>query len=142
MCEKEFLNSIDCCFPYEQESQWRALIFQGNKISANASFGVLEEIARKPFGNPVSQQEQLVMVDVWEAENKHPLVQPVIEAAKAIITDTLLSTNRVLEMLSQVQAYPNLYTALNIIYFACDDVEGVVDEKRNKIVNFWNEKDF
>src|SRR5688572_10989532 len=63
MNEEEFLNSIDCCFPYENEGQWRALILQGKAISDNASFGVLEEICRKPYGNPVSEKEQLAMVE-------------------------------------------------------------------------------
>lgn len=137
MNEEEFLNSIDCCFPYENESQWKALILQGNAISENASFGVLQEIARKPFGNQVSEKAQLAMVDSWEAENEHPLAKSVIEAAKAIITDNLLSVEKVLELLSQVQAYRNQYSALNIIYFACDDVKGSTDKKRQEIVNSW-----
>jgi hypothetical protein len=138
--EEEFLNSIDCCFPYENESQWRALILQGRDISENASFGVLEEISRKPFGSQVSEKEQLAMVGVWEEENKHPLVQPVIEAAKAIITNDLLSVERVLKLLDQVQSYRNQYCAVNIIYFACDDVEDLADEKWQRIVNSWKEQ--
>ena len=57
MNEEEFLNSIDCRFPYEDKGKWRALILQGKNISDNASFGVLEEIARKPHGNQVSEIE-------------------------------------------------------------------------------------
>jgi hypothetical protein len=139
MNEIEFLNSIDCCFPYDNEDQWRALILQGKEISDNASFGVLEEISRKPLGNPVSENEQLVMLDAWEADNQHPLAKSVIEAAKAIITDTHLSVDRVLELLSQVQPYRNMYSALNIIYFSCDDTQGLVDEKRQQIVNSWED---
>ena len=74
MNEEEFLKSIDCRFPYENENQWRALIHQGKEISENASFGVLEEISRKPFGNKISEKEQLKMVGAWEIENEHPLV--------------------------------------------------------------------
>jgi hypothetical protein len=140
MNEEEFLNSIDCRFPYEDEHKWRALILQGKNISDNASFGVLEEIARKPYGNPVNEIEQLTMVDVWAKENNPPLVQPVIEAARAIITNNVLSVGRVLELMSEVQAYRNQYCALNIIYFACDDVENLVDQKRQEIVERWQEK--
>ncbi len=139
MNEEEFLNSIDCRFPYENESQWRALIHQGKEISENASFGVLEEISRKPFGNKVSEKEQLIMVNVWEIENKHSLAKPVIEAAKAIIKNEPLSVERALELLSQVQTFHNLYCALNIISFACDDVEGLADKKWQEIVNSWKE---
>ena len=107
MNEEEFLKSIDCCFPYENESRWKALILKGKAISENASFGVLHEIARKPFGNQVSEKAQLAMVNFWDAENEHPLAKSVIEAAKAIITDNLLSVEKVLELLSQVQVYRN-----------------------------------
>lgn len=138
MNETEFLNSIDCRFPYQDEPHWRTLILQGKSISANASFGVLHEIARKPFGHGVSEREQLVMLDGWCAENDdHPLAQPVVEAARAIITDHLLAVDRVLELLDRVRAYPHQYNALNIIYFACDDLQGVADEKWQAIVNFW-----
>lgn len=140
MNEEEFLKSIDCRFPYENENQWRALIHQGKEISENASFGVLEEISRKPFGNKISEKEQLKMVGAWEIENEHPLVQPVIEAAKAIITNEPLSVEKTLGLLSQVQAFRNLYCALNIISFACDDVEGLVDKKWQEIVNSWKEQ--
>jgi hypothetical protein len=137
MNEDEFLDSIDCCFPYEDEGRWRALILQGKEISDNAAFGVLEEISRKPYGNPVSEQAQLTMVAAWEAENKHPLTHSVIEAAKAIVTNQPLSVDRALELLSQAQAYRNQYGALNIIYFACDDRQGRADEMWHKIVNSW-----
>jgi hypothetical protein len=137
MNESEFLNSIDCRFPYQDEPRWRALILQGKTISANASFGVLHEIARKPFGHGVSEREQLAMLGVWRAENDHPLVQLVVEAAQAIITGNLLPVDRVLELLDRVRAYPDQYCALGIISFACDDVHGIADEKRQAIVNFW-----
>ncbi len=139
MDEEKFLDSIDCRFPYEDESQWKALILQGKAISENASFGVLHEIARKPFGNQVSEKTQLAMVDFWEAKNEHPLAKSVIEAAKAIITGNLLSVEKVLELLSQVQVYRNQYSALSIIYFACDDIKGLTDEKWQEIVNSWQE---
>jgi hypothetical protein len=140
MHEEEFLNSIDCCFPYENEGQWRALIIQGREISGNASFGVLHEIARKPFGNQVSDKMQLAMVDTWEVGNKHPLAKSVIEAAKAIITNNPLSVEKVLELLSQVQVFRNQYSALNIILFACDDIEGLAEEKWQEVVDSWKEQ--
>ncbi len=140
MNEEEFINSIDCCFPYENESQWRALILQGKAISENASFGVLHEIARKPFGNPVSKKLQLDMVDAWKAENGHPLAKSVVEAAKAIITDNPLPVEKILELLRQVQAYRNQYCALAIISLACDDVKGLTDQKWQEIVDSWEEQ--
>ncbi|MEI7768529.1 MAG: hypothetical protein WCI67_01010 [Chloroflexales bacterium] len=87
MTEAAFLNAIDCCFPYADEQQWRALIAECHVISANAAFGVLEEIARKPASNPVRPEEQLMMVDAWAEGATHPLTPLVLQAATAIITD-------------------------------------------------------
>ncbi len=140
MDEEAFLNSIDCCFPYEDEHQWRKLILRGKSISDNASFGVLEEIARKPLGSKVSEHQQLEMVDCWQAENKHPLAEYVIEAAKAIIVNKSLPIATVLDYMTKVQDYRNQYCALNILSFACDDVDGLADEKWQNIVAFWEER--
>lgn len=59
----------------------------------------------KPFGNKISEKEQLKMVGAWEIENEHPLVQSVIEAAKAIITNEPLSVEKTLGLLSQVWGF-------------------------------------
>jgi hypothetical protein len=141
MNEETFISSIDCRFPYEDESQWRELILQGKTISDNATFMVLHEIARKPYGNPVSEKQQLEMVDSWEAENKqHPLAEYVIEAAKAIIVDKPLPIATLLDYMNKVQDYRNQLCALNILCFACDEPDfEVVEEKYWAIVESWKE---
>jgi len=141
MNEETFLNSIDCCFPYEDESQWRKLILQGKSISENASFGVLEEISRKSSGSQVSEQQQLAMLDCWRAENKHVLAEYVIEAAKAIITGKPLPITTVLDYMDKVQDHKNQFCALNIISFACDDMDGFADEKWQNIIESWKKQD-
>lgn len=142
MNEETFISSIDCCFPYEDESQWRKLILQGKSISDNATFMVLEEIARKPYGNPVSEKQQLEMVDAWESENKqHPLAKDIIEAAKAIIVHKPLPIATLLDYMNKVQEYRNQFCALNILYSACDEPDfEVVEEKYEKIVESWKNK--
>ncbi|MCB9433677.1 MAG: hypothetical protein H6668_17025 [Ardenticatenaceae bacterium] len=139
MDEEAFLNSIDCCFPYEDEHKWRKLILQGKSISDNASFGVLYEIARKPLGSKVNEHQQLEMVTCWQAENEHPLVECIIEAAMAIIVNEPLPIAMILGYMDKVQDYRNQYGALSILYFACDDVDGLADEKWQNIVSSWRE---
>lgn len=137
MTEAAFLNAIDCRFPYADERQWRALIAEGHAISANAAFGVLEEIARKPAGNLVRPEEQLAMVAAWAEGATHPLTPLVLEAATAIITDELHSVERVLALFAQIRAYPHQYCALNIASFACDDVNGHADAAYEEIIAAW-----
>lgn len=139
MTEQEFLDSFDAQFPYNDDSQWRGLISEGIKISPNASFCVLEEIARKPSDSAVSKDLQLAMVKVWEEENNHPLSKSVIKAAKAIITDRLLPVSDVLSKMSEISNYPHQYGALNIVYFACDDVDGLADEQYRNVVASWKQ---
>ncbi len=41
MTEKEFIDSIDCKFPYQDELEWQKTIELGCLISSNAAFAVL-----------------------------------------------------------------------------------------------------
>lgn len=95
---------------------------------------MLHEICRKPDSARVSRQKRLAMLDAWSRENNHPLSPAVIEAAKALIMGDDLSVTRVPELMSEVQKYVNQYQALNIVYFACDDVDGRADARYEEII--------
>ena len=94
---------------------------------------------RKPSSARVTKQEQLAMLDAWRKENDHPLSAAVVEAAKALIMGCDLSVARVLDLMSKVQNHLNQYQALNIVYFACDDVDGRADAKYEEIVSGWKD---
>jgi len=79
------------------------------------------------------------MLDAWRKENDHPLSAAVVEAAKALIMGCDLSVARVLDLMSKVQNHLNQYQALNIVYFACDDVDGRADAKYEEIVSGWKD---
>ncbi len=140
MNEQEFADSIDCCFPYEDDEKWRALILEGKAISDNASFCVLHEICSKPFGSPATVENQLRMLDQWSKVNNQELAPIVTRAAKAIITGQLLSVAEVLEQMDSVANHRNQYAALAIVYFACDDTDGSLEQRYSKIINEWKEK--
>lgn len=137
MNEAEFLNAIDCRFPYHDEAQGWTIIQQGHAISDNAAFGVLHEIARKPATSTVSAQAQLALLAAWGQANTHPLKLQIMEAAAALITNKPLSIERVLEVMRQVRPYRNQYAAIGIAYFACDDVAGRADELWQEIIDSW-----
>lgn len=48
MTEQEFLDSIDCNFPYFDEKKWKELILQSFTINNNAVFCILDEVCRPP----------------------------------------------------------------------------------------------
>ncbi|TMP01938.1 hypothetical protein CWC11_20485, partial [Pseudoalteromonas sp. S3178] len=48
MTYEEFYYSIDCKFPYHQESEWKHIIVQSIEIGDDAPFLVLHEICRVP----------------------------------------------------------------------------------------------
>ena len=50
-----------------------------------------------------------------------------------------LSVTRVLELMGEVRKYVNQYQAINIVYFACDDVDDKADAKYNEIMSAWKD---
>lgn len=139
MNEQEFADSFDGCFPYEDEEKWRVLILEGKAISDNASFCVLHDICRKPFGSAVTPDEQLRMLGEWSKVNRQDFAPIVIKAAKAIIADELLSVAEVLAQMESIRKYRGQYAALAIVYFACNDTEGALEGPYFQIINEWKE---
>ncbi len=48
MSEKEFIESIDCRFPYFSEKKWKDIVMQSFNVNNNAVFAVLHEMCRPP----------------------------------------------------------------------------------------------
>jgi hypothetical protein len=48
MTEQEFLDFIDCNFPYFDEKKWKELVLQSFTINNNAVFCILDEVCRPP----------------------------------------------------------------------------------------------
>ncbi len=48
-----------------------------------------------------------------------------------------LSVKRVLELMQYLKYEKDMYNALNILYFSCDDVGGEVEEMYNQIIDQW-----
>lgn len=137
MTETEFIESIDCSFPYNSEAEWRPLIELGTSISPNAAFMVLHELCRPPTGIAVPKARIEAILDCWNQHFKHPLVGQVLPAAKAMIDGQTIAVDTALRTMRVVAAYRGQYNALSIPYFACDDVDGRAEELRLEITNAW-----
>ncbi len=135
MTEQEFIESIDFSFPYEDKEKAIELIAQGRAISANASFMVLHEIVRAP--NKVAQETKESLYHYWCNGFSHDLLDPVKEAASALLANKFISVTRAIELMREIEKHVDQYCALSIVYFSCDDAEGQADQKYNQVIEQW-----
>lgn len=116
MNEIEYIDSIDACFPYEDEDAWRAAVDQGISISDNAAYMALYEICRGVGDLPLSALHR--MLDYWDAKYDHPTKPTVMVAVRAVFNDTYLSEAEALAFLDEIAAYPGQCNALGIVWHA------------------------
>jgi hypothetical protein len=135
MTEQEFIESIDFSFPYEDKEKAVDLIEQGREISANASFMVLHEIVRAP--SEVALETKEYLYDYWCSGFSHELLEPVKEAASALLASKTIPVSRAIELMREIEKHTDQYCALSIVYFSCDDAEGKADRKYNQVIEQW-----
>jgi hypothetical protein len=137
--EKEFIESIDCQFPYFDRASWQEVIKVGCQISPKAAFAVLDEICRPPLRKEISVQQLEQILEYWKVEFHHPLAEPLGNAARLMINREEISVEQAVNLLNLAASYPHLYSALNVPYFACDDTDGFADKIYNKIIQRWRD---
>jgi hypothetical protein len=138
MNEIEFIESIDACFPYDDEEKWKQVIKQGAQISDNTSFMVLHEICRAPRSKKISSKKLLLILREWELAFDHPVKNLVVEAGKAIIDNTYIKNEKAIRFMEKISKYKGMYNALSIVYFSCEDSNEQVDKIYDKIVSSWS----
>ena len=77
------------------------------------------------------------MLSFWDLEYSHPIKGAVLEAAEALIEDYEITVEKAFQLLEQIADYKGLYNALAIVYFACDDIEGQIDNIYERIIDEW-----
>lgn len=137
MNEVEFIEAIDCRFPYGDQAKARELIELGARISSNASFMVLHEICRPPKGAKVGSLVLLDLAASWEGIFGHPLVLVVLPIARSMIQDKLIPVGVAMAAMREVALYKDQYNALAIPYLACDDEKGEADALHIEITQAW-----
>lgn len=137
MNEVEFIEAIDCRFPYGDHAKACELIGLGKRISPNASFMVLHEICRPPRGAKVSTLVLLELAASWESTFEHPLVSIVLPIAKSMIQGKPVSVGVAMAAMREVAFYKDQYNALAITYLACDDEKGEADALHKEVTHAW-----
>ena len=138
--EIQFLDKIDCNFPYLDKQESLRLIEQASTLSTNALFSIIEELCRIPESERPNVSIEILLDLLTLTANKinHPIKDLIIETAGKIIRREELTVDDVILKLQTVQKYPGQFAALSILYFSCDDIDEKLEPIWDNIINEWN----
>ena len=138
--EIEFLDKIDCNFPYLDRKKCVNIINEANSISSNATFSVIDEICRIPQSErtKVTNETLFELLNLVEVSFKHPLKPAIIETAKKMINNELLEIENVISVMNRIREFKGQYAALSILYFSCNDDDEKLEIIYNEIINEWS----
>lgn len=138
--EIQFLDKIDCNFPYTDRQESERLVEQAATLSTNALFSVVEELCRIPESDrsSVSNETLLDLLTLTASKLNHPLKNIIIDTADKMIRRQELTVDEAMLRMKTVQQYPGQFAALSILYFSCDDKEERLDPIWDSIRVQWN----
>ena len=136
--EAEYLASIDCCFPYHDEAEWRAAIDLGISISANAGFAALDGLSRPSRSAAASESRQKRMLAYWRARMKHPLTRLLARCAALRIEGKLLRPREAKGIMELVADYDGLHVALAVVLSVADSAS-LIDIMVDDIIIHWRD---
>ena len=137
MTEVEFINSIDCRFPYGNAKKARVLVMRAMKISPNAVFMIYHELSRPPRGTRSSQKQRLAILECIDENFIHPLSGLASWLTRKSIAGEELSVARAAAAARVIAQFPGCYNVLNIAYFSCDDKLGNNERLFDAIPKQW-----
>jgi hypothetical protein len=138
--EKEFMDEIDCNFPYCDKEKCLKLIDKAIAISSGAVYSVVYELCNVPF----SEKEQVsssYLLELLEVTNKifsHPIKDLIFNVAGRVIQDETLSAGECISLMESIRRFPKEYEALNILWACCYDEQGQMETVYEDIVNEWS----
>ena len=137
MTETEFIETIDCRFPYEAPLKWRRLVALAPRISSNAAFMVLHELCRPPRSATVSFATRRRILAHLEQRFRHPLLSGLRNLILIVMRGELVTVSAAAAAMRKVSRYPGQYNMLAICYLSCDDRRGRLDDLHEAIVARW-----
>lgn len=140
--ESKFIDKIDCKLPYYDLKACESLIDEAKSISPNAVFTVIEEIVRIPVSDrdKVSELELKNLLQKIISDFKHPLLDRILPTLDLMIQNKEQTVENTILLMNEIENYPGLWGALSLVYFSCDDIEGIADRKYDEIREKWNRK--
>lgn len=137
MTEAEFIESIDCRFPYGAPLKWKRLVALAPRVSTNAAFMVLHELCRPPRSATVSHAECHRILKHLERRFRHPLLTGLRNLVLIVMRGERVSVSTAAAAMRKVSRYPGQYNMLAICYFSCDDRDGRLDTLHEAIAASW-----
>jgi hypothetical protein len=154
MNEIEFINQIDCKFPYNDRREATRLIDLAYQLSPNSAFMVADELAHPPrskfnkYRGKLTKNNQTLLLELLtELEGKfdHPLMSKIIPICRKMIQGQSLTGNEVLEEIDFLSGYPIQSSAACIIYFSCncedDSCWDQIDQRYHALIESWEIKE-
>lgn len=136
MTETEFIDSIDCNFPYSDIHAATDLITQAGEISTNAIFMVLHEILRAPAHIALPSKELLFSLWLNEYEDQ-ALYRFMRRCVPAYLKNELVPVGVVVQLIEQLAPHTGQLVLLGLCYFACDDKTGEAKAAYQTVLDLW-----
>ena len=138
--EQNFLDKIDCNFPYNDKIESSKLIAESLHYSPNATFTIIEEIARIPFSErkTVSTNRLRDLISEIDKLFEHPLKAKIIDVTLQMIEQKELQIENSLSLMNEIENDKGLWGALAIAYESCQDEENKLENKFDEIRDKWN----
>jgi hypothetical protein len=142
--ETAFTAPFDARFPYDDIAKSARLIEEARAISLNAIFFVLHELCRAPHSNAVTLDRQRELIALWACGFEHPLKEPLLRCASALVDHITLPWAEAVMVMEQVGQFDGQRAALSIAYFSgdCDGHEGnaALNDAEEHIRQAWMQK--
>lgn len=137
--ELEFIDRIEDNFPIENYLHCVKIIDEAITISPNSVFAVIEEICKNAATDAVHEETLINLLKHIDKKFEHPLRKLLLETAQNVILDDNVSMEETIANMEKVRSYPGQYSALSVIYFSIEDVDGKLEKIWESITAEWND---
>lgn len=123
MGEGEFLDRIDCRFPYSDREGALELAAEAMAISPNAAFAVVYEVCYVPDGVHADIETRHEVLARIEKSLPHPLRAVILPVARDVVDGGRLAAAERIALMRKVAPFRDQYAALQIALHARDPDE-------------------
>jgi phosphate uptake regulator len=136
MTETDFIERVECNFPYDNFDLASEIISQAGDVSQNAVYLVLHEILRAP--PTIKPQAKELFLQMWQTDYEDdPIFRFIHRCIPAYMKQELVSVDIVVKLIEQMATHTGQIYALSLLYFACDDVTGEAKAAYHTVLSLW-----
>lgn len=136
---QDFLDKIDCKFPYEDYESGIKVIDEAVSISNYCLYAVIYEIVNVPRNKKIGNDTLLWYINYIEKSYDNDLNIDIITISKKIINNEIYEKDILLYM-NSIKQYIGLYIILNLLFFSIDDSTWNISEKFYEISEYWDKE--